>query len=59
MLIRALLTHLAYADPEAMRSIVAGFDRSAAQHPGGPAEEAARMMTALLEDIAGSLHHHR
>jgi hypothetical protein len=58
MLIRALLTHLAYADPEGLRGLVAGFNRSAAQHPGGPADEAAQMMTTLLEDLAGTLHHH-
>ena len=56
MLLRALLTHLAYADPEALRGLVAGFGRSAEQHPGGAAEAAGEFMRALLEDVAGGLH---
>lgn len=56
MLLRALLTHLAYADPEGLKGLVAGFGRSAAQHPGGAAETAAEFMRDLLEDVAGGMH---
>jgi hypothetical protein len=59
MLLRAILTHIAMSDPQALAGVVGGLTHSRRYDDPGPAgaltREVAQELTTLIEDVAASL----
>jgi hypothetical protein len=59
MLLRAVLTHIAFRDPQALPGMVGGLAHSRRYDDPGPAgaltREVAQELTTLMEDVADSL----